>query len=236
VSSHVTPPAAAGPTRSGGRRRFERTPLRRTGTLGILLGIGIVILVLDQISKHWAESALEPLTPRPLVGDLLQLNLLYNSGAAWGMGSGITPVVTCLQIAIGIGVVVFALRSVRSAWYAVALGLVLGGALGNIHDRLLRAPGPFTGWVVDFLELPHWPIFNVADMAVVSGAVLVVLLGLLGVPTDPAVAEDDGDDEGEGAPHGPGTGQGPAERMDAPEPSDDQDHPTPQEKEQEQER
>ncbi len=64
--------------------------------------------------------------------------------------------------------------------------MILGGALGNIHDRLLREPGPFHGEVVDFLELPNWPVFNVADMAVVGGAILVVLLGILGRPYDPA--------------------------------------------------
>ncbi|MGO1258973.1 MAG: signal peptidase II, partial [Brachybacterium sp.] len=102
------------------------------------------------------------------------------------MGSEITPVVTCLQIAIVIGVIVFAVKAVRSPWYTVALGLIMGGALGNIHDRLLRDPGPFRGAVVDFLELPNWPVFNVADMAVVGGAILIVALGLFGVDADPA--------------------------------------------------
>src|SRR5690625_7169491 len=69
------------------------------------------------------------------------------------------------------------------------MSLILGGALGNIHDRLLRPPGPFRGEVVDFLQLPNWPVFNVADMPAVGGAILVLLLGLIGVPADPAVAE-----------------------------------------------
>ncbi|PWH07059.1 signal peptidase II [Brachybacterium endophyticum] len=158
--------------------------------MSVLGVVAVVILVVDLLTKQWAESTLEVGLQRPLIGDLLQLNLLYNSGAAWGMGAGITPVVTSVQIVIAIGVIVFAVRSVRSPWYAIALGLVLGGALGNIHDRLLRAPGPFTGWVVDFLELPHWPIFNVADMGVTTGAVLVVLLGLLGRPADPTAVTE----------------------------------------------
>jgi signal peptidase II len=195
VSRRSTESAAAGPDGSGGRRRSTRPDgsagsgrrgITRTSVLIVVAAVAAIILILDQITKHWAEAHLEPLTPQPLLGEILQLNLLYNSGAAWGMGSGITPVVTIVQIAIAVAVVVFALRSVRSRPYAIALGLVLGGALGNIHDRLLRAPGPFTGWVVDFLELPHWPIFNVADMGVVCGAVLVVLLGLLGRPANPS--------------------------------------------------
>lgn len=160
----------------------------------MLLIVGVlaaVLAVLDQVSKTWAEANLQELDPQPFLGEVLQLTLLYNSGAAWGMGSEITPVVTGLQIAIAVGVIVFAAKAVRSVWYTVAMGLILGGALGNIHDRLLRPPGPFRGEVVDFLQLPHWPVFNVADMAVVGGAVLVVLLGVIGVPADPAAASAD---------------------------------------------
>ncbi|MCT1386475.1 signal peptidase II, partial [Brachybacterium sp. p3-SID1565] len=162
---------------------------RRLGRGTVLLIVGVlaaVLAVLDQVSKTWAEANLDELDPQPFLGEVLQLTLLYNSGAAWGMGSKITPVVTALQIAIAIGVIVFSVKAVRSPWYTLAMGLILGGALGNIHDRLLRPPGPFRGEVVDFLQLPNWPVFNVADMAVVGGAVLVVLLGVIGVPADPA--------------------------------------------------
>ncbi len=158
----------------------------------VLVGaLAAVILIVDQLTKNWAVANLPELDPQPFLGEVLQLTLLYNSGAAWGMGAEITPVVTCLQIAIVIGVIVFAIRSVRSAWYALALGLIMGGALGNIHDRLLRDPSPFHGAVVDFLELPHWPVFNVADMGVVGGALLVVALGLFGLDADPARAEQE---------------------------------------------
>lgn len=196
MTSSSTLSADAGRSASGVRRL--RGP-RGIG-VGAALAIGalpaLVILVLDQWSKHWAQGNLELLEPRPLIGELLQLTLLYNSGAAWGMGSEITPVITVIQIAICLGALVFLSRSVRSIPWALALGLIVGGALGNIHDRLLRAPGPFRGEVVDFLALPHWPVFNVADMAVTSGAVLIVLLGVLGVAIDPA--GDDGDErEGE---------------------------------------
>ena len=158
----------------------------------VLVGaLAAVILIVDQLTKNWAVANLPELDPQPFLGEVLQLTLLYNSGAAWGIGAEITPVVTCLQIAIVIGVIVFAIRSVRSAWYALALGLIMGGALGNIHDRLLRDPSPFHGAVVDFLELPHWPVFNVADMGVVGGALLVVALGLFGLDADPARAEQE---------------------------------------------
>lgn len=203
MNSSTTESASVGPHGSGARRR----PGRGTVLAGIAL-IAVLLAVADQATKNWAEANLPLLEPQPFLGEFLQLTLLYNSGAAWGMGSGITPVVTCLQIAIVLGVIVFALTSVRSLWYTLALGLVTGGALGNIHDRLLRAPSPFHGEVVDFLELPHWPVFNVADMGVVGGALLIVALGLFGVPADPASApaEASSDEPAEAAP-GAGAGE-----------------------------
>lgn len=201
MSHSITCAADAGRSASGVRRLRARRGVDPRAAISLAGALALVVLVLDLWTKHWAERHLEPLEPRPLLGELLQLNLLYNSGAAWGMGAGITPVVTLVQIAICVGAVVVLIRAVRSMAWALALGLIVGGALGNIHDRLLRAPGPFRGEVVDFLALPHWPVFNVADMAVTSGAVLIVLLGLLGVPTDPAQVEAGGD--GKNASEGP---------------------------------
>src|SRR5699024_1162551 len=155
---------SAGPQGPGARRRLSLRVV-----LIVVVAVGVLLLIVDQITKHWAEANLPLLQPQPFLGEILQLTLLYNSGAAWGMGSGIKPV--------------------RSTWYAIALALVIGVALGHIHDRLPRPPGPFRGEVVDFLQLPNWPVFNVADMAVVGVAILVILLGLIGVPADPAVAE-----------------------------------------------
>ncbi|WP_162801482.1 signal peptidase II [Brachybacterium saurashtrense] len=192
MNSTATESASAGPAGSGARRR-----LSRRAVLATIAALALVLAVIDQVTKNWAVANLPLLEPQPFLGEVLQLTLLYNSGAAWGMGSEITPVVTCLQIAIVLGVIVFAVRAVRSPWYALALGLVMGGALGNIHDRLLRAPSPFHGEVVDFLELPRWPVFNVADMGVVAGALLIVLLGLLGVAADPAEGEEQAAQEGE---------------------------------------
>lgn len=185
-----TPSSAANAGRdASGVRHVQRAGLSRTVAVVAAVALAAVIVVLDQLSKHWAETSLVALEPRRVVGELLQFRLLYNSGAAWGMGSGITPVVTLVQIAICIGALVYVVRSVRSVSWAVALGCIVGGALGNIHDRILRAPGPFRGEVVDFIELPHWPVFNVADMAVVIGALLIVLLGVLGAAADPTASD-----------------------------------------------
>ncbi len=185
-----TPSSAANAGRdASGVRRVQRAGISRTVAVVAVVALAAVIVALDQLSKHWAETSLVALEPRAVVGELLQFRLLYNSGAAWGMGSGITPVVTLVQIAICIGALVYVVRSVRSVPWAIALGCIVGGALGNIHDRILRAPSPFHGEVVDFIELPHWPVFNVADMAVVVGAVLIVLLGVLGVVADPPASD-----------------------------------------------
>lgn len=153
-------------------------------TLIVAFVIAAIVFVLDQLSKLWAENTLEHNVAQPLVGDILKLCLIYNSGAAFGLGSSITPIITGVQIGIALAVIVVLVRSVRSRAWAISFSLLLGGALGNIVDRLFRDPGPLTGHVVDFLELPHWPIFNVADIAVTSGAVLLVLLTLVNVPLD----------------------------------------------------
>lgn len=153
-------------------------------TLIVAFVIATIVFVLDQLSKLWAENTLEHNVAQPLVGDILKLRLIYNSGAAFGLGGSITPIITGVQIGIALAVIVVLVRSVRSRAWTISLSLLLGGALGNIVDRLFRDPGPLTGHVVDFLELPHWPIFNVADIAVTSGAVLLVLLTLVNVPLD----------------------------------------------------
>ena len=195
MNSALSQSASAGPEGSGARRRLSRRTV-----LWTIAAIGAVIAVIDQITKNWAVDSLPLLEPQPFIGEILQLTLLYNSGAAWGMGAEITPVVTSLQLAIVAGVIVFAVKAVRSPWYTAALGLIMGGALGNIHDRLLREPGPFRGAVVDFLELPNWPVFNIADMAVVCGATMIVALGVFGVASDPAHDEEDSSAEGTGEP------------------------------------
>ena len=195
MNSALSQSASAGPEGSGARRRLSRRTV-----LWTIAAIGAVIAVIDQVTKNWAVDSLPLLEPQPFIGEILQLTLLYNSGAAWGMGAEITPVVTCLQLVIVAGVIVFAVKAVRSPWYTAALGLIMGGALGNIHDRLLREPGPFRGAVVDFLELPNWPVFNIADMAVVGGAIMIVALGLFGVASDPAHDEEDSSAEGTGEP------------------------------------
>jgi signal peptidase II len=118
-----------------------------------------------------------------LLDGLLTLQVLRNSGAAFSIGTSMTIVFTL----IAVGVIFFILRTsrrLRSLPWAVTLGLLLGGATGNLTDRLLRSPGLFRGDVVDWIQLPHWPVFNVADSAIVCGGALAVLLAARGIRLD----------------------------------------------------
>ncbi len=138
---------------------------------------------LDQTTKWWAENALADGHPRQVIGELLQFRLTRNPGAAFSTGTGYTVLLTVIAVVV-IGVCIALAGRLASRPWAVALGLLLGGALGNVTDRLLREPGPLRGHVVDFLELPHWPIFNVADSAISVAACLFVLFSLRGFRLD----------------------------------------------------
>jgi signal peptidase II len=146
----------------------------------VVAAIAAGVLGLDQATKAWAVSALTGRGPVDLVGSLLRLDLIRNSGAAFSFATGMTWIFTIVATAVAITIVRVS-RKLGSVGWSVALGLLLGGALGNLSDRLFRAPGFAVGHVVDFLELPHWPVFNVADSCIVSSALLIALLGLRGI-------------------------------------------------------
>jgi signal peptidase II len=136
-------------------------------------------LVLDVVTKIIAVDRLEPLVPVRLLGGLLTLRLIRNPGAAFSSGEGITFVFALAAAAVLVFVLVrLAPRLGHPAW-AVALGLLSAGVAGNLVDRLFRKPGVLRGHVVDFLQLPHWPIFNVADMCITSAAVLIMVLAVI---------------------------------------------------------
>lgn len=155
----------------------------RRRRVGILVTVAAVVFVLDMVSKLLVVAHLDPDQPVHVIGSLLQLTYTRNSGAAFSIGWGYTAVFSL--IAIGVIVVILRLaRKLYSAPWAVALGLLLGGAIGNLTDRIFRAPGPFRGWVVDFIQVPHFAIFNLADSAITCGGVLMVLLAFRGLHPD----------------------------------------------------
>ncbi|GGB96970.1 signal peptidase II [Cellulomonas carbonis] len=151
--------------------------------LGLLLGLALVVLVVDQLTKVWAVASLSEGERIPVVGDLLGLTLLYNPGAALSIATGMTWVFTVAAVAVTVVVLRIATRLGSRAW-AVALGLLLGGAVGNLLDRLLREPGFAVGHVVDFIAYGELFVGNVADIAIVVAAGLIVLLSMRGVGVD----------------------------------------------------
>lgn len=161
----------------------ERTARRPAVYLGMIFGVALLVLLADQLSKVWAENALVAGEPaRPLLGDLIGLRLIYNSGAALSFGSGMTWVLTLLSVVVVV-FIAYSARRIRSTAWALALGLVLGGALGNLIDRLFRAPGFPEGHVVDFIDYGPF-IGNVADIAIVVAAVAIAVLAFVGIGPD----------------------------------------------------
>ncbi|NLV80515.1 MAG: signal peptidase II [Rhodococcus sp.] len=147
----------------------------------LLLASGIYIA--DLVTKILAVEFIDPSDPISIIGDTVTLTLVRNPGAAFSMATGMTWLLSLVAIAVVIGVIRIG-RTLRSPWWVVGLGLVLGGAVGNLTDRLFRSPGPLQGHVVDFVSVGWWPVFNVADSAVVCGAILLVALTLFGFEPD----------------------------------------------------
>ncbi len=185
------------PTRPG------RGRIRRPALTAILILVGLCVWLVDRVTKAWALRELTPGIPEPLLGEFLQLHLLFNPGAAFSLGTNATPVFATIQAIVVCAVLVFA-RRVGSAWWAWGLGFVLGGAAGNLTDRLTRPPGFAHGEVVDFLRLPAWPVFNAADAAICTGAVILAVAAFRGIDFDGSVARreetQEPDEPGEAAP------------------------------------
>ena len=148
--------------------------------LGLVFLVAALVLTLDQATKALAVAHLTEDRPRDLIGSALRLHLVRNAGAAFSTATGMTWVLTVIAGVVVVVVIRVASRLGSRIW-ALTLGLLLGGALGNLSDRMFRSPGVARGHVVDFLEFPHWPIWNLADGSIVSAGVLVVVLTLRGV-------------------------------------------------------
>ena len=155
---------------------------RRLWYLALVI-VAVPVYVADQLTKAWATANLQPDQPRELIGSVLQLNLIRNSGAAFSIGTGATWILTAIACSV-VAFILFFARRLGSRGWALALGLLLAGSLGNLTDRMFRAPGPGRGHVVDFVQLPHYPIFNVADSAIVSAALLIAVLAFRGINID----------------------------------------------------
>lgn len=160
------------------------------------------LLVIDQVTKWWAVSVLTGREPVDVIGSLIRFRLLYNPGAAFGFGSGHTWVFT-LAAVVAVAAIGVAARRVGSRVWAVALGLLLGGAASHLCDRLLREPGFARGHVVDFIDYNRWFVGNVADLALTIAAALIILLSIRGVRLSGDPAGDDPAGPVGGDPAGP---------------------------------
>ncbi|MFI0978743.1 signal peptidase II [Streptomyces sp. NPDC021093] len=155
--------------------------------LAILFVFALVAYALDLGSKLLVVAKLEPSGETiPLIGDLLQLRVIRNAGAAFGFGEAYTIVFTIIASSV-IVVIARLARKLYSMPWAIALGLLLGGALGNLTDRIFRTPGFLEGAVVDFIAPAHFAVFNLADSAVVCGGILIVILSFRGLDPDGTV-------------------------------------------------
>lgn len=165
-------------------------PLRTAAAGAVIAILAVAVLAADQFSKHLALEHL-PLRQSVVVWDgVLELYLTFNPGAAFSFGEGFTWVFTLVMAAAAVAIIVVAIRGVASRRWAVVLGLLLGGVLGNLTDRLFRAPGPLVGHVVDFINTPWmwlWfppAIYNVADVFIVTMMICVAVLVFVGLRLD----------------------------------------------------
>jgi signal peptidase II len=153
-----------------------------------LVVVAAAVWGMDLKTKMLAVDHLEWQPPWKILDGLVYLQLVRNPGAAFGMATGMTWLLTLIALGVVIAIIRLAGRLRSRAW-AVALGLVLGGALGNLSDRLFRYPGIFRGWVVDMISVfapdgQKWPVFNAADSAICTGGALLVVLALIGLELD----------------------------------------------------
>lgn len=155
----------------------------RRRRVGLFVTVAVAVVLVDQLTKWWAVERLAGHDPIPVLGDLLQLRFVLNPGAALGTGAGYTVVLSVIAIAVTITLLVIA-RRLRDPWWSIGLGLFLGGALGNLVDRLFREPAFLRGHVVDFIDYAGFFVGNVADIALTAAAVVIVVRSWQGVRFD----------------------------------------------------
>ena len=191
IGTPDTPEAAgAEPEQAAGHANdtaAERPRGRRR--IAVLFGVAVFAYALDLVSKMLVVAKLEHHPPIEIIGDWLKFEAIRNAGAAFGFGEAFTVIFTVIAAAV-IVVIARLARKLYSLPWAIALGLLLGGALGNLTDRIFRSPGVFEGAVVDFIAPKHFAVFNLADSAIVCGGILIVILSFRGLDPDGTVHKD----------------------------------------------
>ena len=138
------------------------------------------IWLFDFATKVWALTSLSS-EPRKIIGNFLQFTLVHNSGAAFNFATGFAIAFSLLALAVVIAAIYFAPKITSRGWQ-ISIGLLLGGVLGNLTDRIFREPSFLNGHVIDWIQIPHWPVFNIADSAICIAAVISFALSLRNVP------------------------------------------------------
>ncbi|GAB3717364.1 signal peptidase II [Nocardiopsis nanhaiensis] len=156
----------------------------------VLMLVALAAIVADFATKEWALAAFSPGERLDVIGSFVQFTLVFNTGAAFSLGTDYTWVFTCIATVVVLAIGYIGWR-VRSLWWGVTLGLMMGGAAGNLVDRFFRDPAPFHGAVVDFISVGDFPVFNIADSCVVVGACLVVVLTFKGLNLDGTMVSDE---------------------------------------------
>ncbi|GAA2283143.1 signal peptidase II [Streptomyces hawaiiensis] len=184
-----TDPAAGAGTSGTGEPEATAGRPRGRRRIAVLFAVAAFAYAIDLISKLIVVAKLEHHPPIEIIGDWLKFEAIRNAGAAFGFGEAFTVIFTMIAAAV-IVVIARLARKLYSLPWAIALGLLLGGALGNLTDRIFRAPGVFEGAVVDFIAPKHFAVFNLADSAIVCGGILIVLLSFRGLDPDGTVHKD----------------------------------------------
>jgi signal peptidase II len=146
-----------------------------------LFSVAWFVWILDLATKIWAVSALSQRSNVKVLGSFFQLTLVRNPGAAFSFAAGATIFLTIFAVIALLAILYFSPRITSKGW-AVVLGLVMGGIIGNLVDRIFREPGVLRGHVIDWMQLPYWPIFNIADSAIVIAALISVVLTARNIP------------------------------------------------------
>jgi signal peptidase II len=185
IGTPDTPEAAGAEPEQGD----TASPPRGRRRIAVLFVVAAFAYTLDLVSKLLVVDKLEHHAPIEVFGDWLEFHAIRNPGAAFGFGAAFTVIFTMIAAAV-IVVIARLARKLHSLPWAIALGLLLGGALGNLTDRIFRSPGIFQGEVVDFIAPKGFAVFNLADSAIVCGGILIVLLSFRGLDPDGTVHKD----------------------------------------------
>jgi signal peptidase II len=157
----------------------------------LFIVISTITFALDLITKNWAETSLQNQEPIRVLGDFLKFTYATNPGAAFNFATNATVVLSSLKLCVAAFIIYYMTKAVETRW-AIGLALLFGGVVGNLFDRATREPGNWQGEVIDWIQIPNWPVFNIADSAIVSAGFFMTYLAIKNI--SPTVDNQDKSD------------------------------------------